>query len=41
GNIYDSWDLAETRLNNYAKAIGFSLCRKRVKSDNGEVRQHT
>ncbi|RIB16247.1 hypothetical protein C2G38_2190458 [Gigaspora rosea] len=25
GALYLSWDLAETRLNNYAKAAGFSL----------------
>ncbi|CAG8830821.1 21674_t:CDS:2, partial [Cetraspora pellucida] len=33
---------AETHLNNYAKAVGFTLCRKRVVTDsNGEVRRHT
>src|SRR5688572_28829175 len=40
-NYYLSWDAAKVYLNKYAKAAGFSLCRKRVKTDNGEVRQYT
>lgn len=36
---YLTWDLAEASLNNYAKAAGFSLHRKRVQTnDDGEVR---
>ncbi|CAG8553025.1 9207_t:CDS:2 [Dentiscutata heterogama] len=36
------WDEAEAHINGYAKAIGFSLRRKRVEvSDNGEVRRCT
>ncbi|CAG8780267.1 4643_t:CDS:2, partial [Cetraspora pellucida] len=40
GDSYQSWDLAEAYLNNYAKTKGFSLRRKRVETnDNGEIRQ--
>ncbi|CAG8753034.1 1630_t:CDS:2 [Cetraspora pellucida] len=42
GISYTSWDLAEARLNSYAKATGFSLHRKRVTINNdGEVRRRT
>ncbi|CAG8797276.1 14232_t:CDS:2, partial [Racocetra persica] len=33
GSSYTSWDIAETHLNNYAKAVGFTLRRKRVVTD--------
>ncbi|CAG8554484.1 20927_t:CDS:2, partial [Gigaspora rosea] len=42
GDTFFSWELAEIRLNQYAKGCGFSLCRKCVEyDDERNVRQRT